>query len=48
MTGPVICAWCQGLIAPGDDAQPASHGICEPCDLRLQADLASVESHHAA
>ncbi|HXX20785.1 MAG TPA: PAS domain-containing protein [Candidatus Acidoferrum sp.] len=30
-SGPVICAWCQKELRPGDPTKPVSHGICLPC-----------------
>ena len=43
----VICAWCGKFIrlkaAPGDEPpkKPVSHGICEDCKRKLDADLAA-------
>ena len=42
----VICAWCKKFIrfkdAPGEEPtnSPLSHGICENCKCKLDADLA--------
>ena len=43
----VICAWCRKFIrfkdAPGEEPpkNPVSHGICEDCKRKLDADLAA-------
>ena len=42
-----ICAWCGVTITPGDDATPASHGICEDCKREHFAELTSPDASAA-
>ncbi len=35
----LVCAWCQRVLRYGDPGQPISHGICEPCRLRVEREV---------
>lgn len=38
--GPIVCAWCEKLLVPGDILKPASHGICPDCKARVEREVA--------
>jgi len=44
--GAVVCAWCRGIIRPGDPSALVSHGICPECQAREFPGLRIVEVVH--
>ena len=38
MTLRSVCAWCHVVLIEGDEPTPVSHGICDECAEKLEAE----------